>query len=173
MSKYCIKLKQKFNRKLYCKKYNKEINIRECNGCKYKEYDEDKIVNKSALKSRSNKSNKKNKPSKRTIGLSITKDVKMKVWERDKHMCIICLLYYHRITYVPWNMANSHYIKRSHGGLGIEEDVFTACSYCHHKFDDTIEREKIIPYVRNYLIKKYPHWNEDILVYKKFSTTYK
>ena len=34
----CINLKQKFNQKLVCKKTNKEINIKQCNNCIYKEY---------------------------------------------------------------------------------------------------------------------------------------
>lgn len=34
----CIHLKQKVNRKLYCKKLKSDIMISECNNCKYKEY---------------------------------------------------------------------------------------------------------------------------------------
>lgn len=34
----CKYLKQKLNRTLECKKQNKIINIRECNGCKYRKY---------------------------------------------------------------------------------------------------------------------------------------
>ncbi len=34
----CINLKQKLNRTLYCKKLNKQINIKECSNCKYREY---------------------------------------------------------------------------------------------------------------------------------------
>ena len=38
MNNKCINLKQKFNQKLVCKKTNKEINIKQCNNCIYKEY---------------------------------------------------------------------------------------------------------------------------------------
>ena len=38
MNKNCINLKRKFNQKLLCKKNNKEINIKQCNNCTYKEY---------------------------------------------------------------------------------------------------------------------------------------
>ena len=167
MNKKCIFLKQKLNKTLYCKKYNKEINIKECSCCKYKKYDYNKALYKTPLKSYQNKPNKKNKPSDRTIALSIPKKVKLKVWERDNHLCIICMLYYSKITYVPWNYSNSHYIKRSHGGLGIEENIFTACLECHNKFDNTNKRKNILPIIKNYLISKYYYWNEDILIYKK------
>ena len=49
-----------------------------------------------------------------TKATAIPKAVKLKVWKRDKHKCIFCQ------TPVSWNYANSHYIKRSHLGLGIE-----------------------------------------------------
>lgn len=39
---YCINLKQKLNRNLYCKKLNKEIKIKDCSNCKYREYKEKK-----------------------------------------------------------------------------------------------------------------------------------
>ena len=35
---YCKNLKQKVNRKLYCKKLKSDIKISECSNCKYKEY---------------------------------------------------------------------------------------------------------------------------------------
>ena len=34
----CKNLKQKLNRKLYCKKLKSDIKISECSNCKYKEY---------------------------------------------------------------------------------------------------------------------------------------
>lgn len=150
----CTYLKQKLNRTLECKKQNKIINIRECNGCKYRE---DKESNKQQIKART-------KPSKRTQALSISKNVKLIVWERDNHKCIFCS------REVPWNLANSHFIKRSHGGLGIPQNLFCNCLECHNKFDDSINREWMLPIARNYLISKYAGWNEKDLVYKKTST---
>ena len=97
-----------------------------------------------------------------TKATAIPKDVKLKVWERDKHKCIFCY------TPVSWNYANSHYIKRSHLGLGIEENIFTACPTCHHNFDDTPKRKYLLPIAKEYLMSKYDYWNEDILIYKKW-----
>ena len=63
--------------------------------------------------------------SERTKALMITKDTKLQVWERDNHRCIFCG------RYVEWNYANSHFIKRSQGGLGIPENIMTNCQECH------------------------------------------
>lgn len=35
---FCINLKQKMNRTIYCKKLNKQITFKDCNNCPYKEY---------------------------------------------------------------------------------------------------------------------------------------
>ena len=145
----CKYLKQKLNRTIYCKKKNKIITIGECNGCKFREYKE-QIIKKT-----------NNKPSKRTKSLSIPKDVKLEVWERDNHRCIFCG------KLVPWNCANSHFIKRSHGGLGIPENIMTNCPDCHTLFDNSKHRESMLPIAEVYLKSKYKEWNYDILIYKK------
>lgn len=102
--------------------------------------------------------------SERTKALMITKETKMLVWERDNRQCIFCG------RYVDWNFANSHFIKRSHGGLGIPENIMTNCYECHHLFDDTPMRKYMIQRAEDYLKQKYPNWNKDNLVYKKYST---
>lgn len=102
--------------------------------------------------------------SERTKALMITKETKMLVWERDNRQCIFCG------KYVDWNFANSHFIKRSHGGLGIPENIMTNCYECHHLFDDTPMRKYMIQRAEDYFKQKYPNWNKDNLVYKKYST---
>lgn len=147
----CINLKQKLDRSLYCKINKCSITLKDCSNCKFKEY---KAIRNKPIKG------KKHKLTKAT---EIPKSVKKKVWKRDNHKCIFCH------EEVPWNLANSHFVKRSHNGLGIEEDVFTACIKCHQKFDDSIDREsmKIIAY--NHLRKFYKDLDEKDLVYKKYS----
>lgn len=54
----CTYLKIKMNHSLECKKQKKIINIRECNGCKYRE---DKISNNYQIKKRTYKQAKKEK----------------------------------------------------------------------------------------------------------------
>ena len=100
--------------------------------------------------------------SKRSKACDISQKVKKIVWERDGGCCVICGNNYNV-------MPNAHYIPRSKGGLGIEENIFTACTRltendCHYKFDEYGIGEDI---VREYLIATYPGWNEDNLKYKK------
>ncbi|MBQ5588009.1 MAG: HNH endonuclease [Selenomonadales bacterium] len=97
--------------------------------------------------------------SRRTKALDITKKVKDAVWERDKHQCILCGAHE--------AMPNAHYIARSQGGLGIEENIVTLCWDCHHRFDNTPERSAVKKIVRMYLMMKYPEWDEQKLTYKK------
>ena len=97
--------------------------------------------------------------SKRAKACDITKKVKDIVWERDGHKCIICGSYQ--------AMPNSHYIRRSQGGLGIEENIVTMCQRCHYMYDQGGERESIASYTERYLRSKYPNWNPQNLIYKK------
>lgn len=105
--------------------------------------------------------------SKRSKACDISQAVKMKVWERDHHQCVVC----HNTCNV---MPNAHYIPRSKGGLGIEENIVTLCTEftpnkCHRKYDfgTRQERERIGGIIRNYLKKHYEDWNEESLTYKK------
>ena len=96
---------------------------------------------------------------KRAKACDITKKVKDIVWERDNHQCIICGSYQ--------AMPNSHYIRRSQGGLGIEENIVTMCQRCHRAYDQGDERKAIATYTEKYLRSKYPNWNPQNLIYKK------
>lgn len=129
------------NGKLYCKIRKKEIPYNMCVGCLDKKY--------------------KTSTTKRTKELGIAKKTKLIVWERDNHRCIFCG------RLVPWNLANSHFIKRSHGGLGIERNILTNCEECHRKFDDTADREKMWEHAERYLMSKYKDFDIRDLIYKK------
>ena len=100
--------------------------------------------------------------SKRTKALEITKETKQKVWERDNHRCIFCG------KYVPVELANSHFIKRSHGGLGIQQNIMTNCLECHRMFDDSVKRNEMLIYAEAYLKSKYRKWHKEDLKYKKY-----
>ncbi len=97
--------------------------------------------------------------SRRSKACDIPPWVKRAVWERDNHCCIICGS--------PMAMPNSHYIRRSQGGLGIEENIVTMCLRCHSMYDQGIDRKAMEGYVRDYLKSKYPDWDEEKLIYKK------
>ena len=99
---------------------------------------------------------------KRAKATDISMKVKKKAWERDNGCCVICGNNFNV-------MPNAHYIPRRKGGLGIEENIFTACTRltpndCHYKFDEYgTGRDK----VKEYLQSKYPNWDETDLIYKK------
>lgn len=97
--------------------------------------------------------------SKRAKACDIPKKVKDIVWERDNHCCIICGS--------NQAMPNSHFIRRSQGGLGIEENIVTMCMRCHSMYDQYIDRTAMETFVENYLRSKYPDWDKEKLFYKK------
>jgi 5-methylcytosine-specific restriction endonuclease McrA len=103
----------------------------------------------------------KNRSSKRAKALAIPKAVKDRVWERDDHCCIWCGS--------PYANPEAHFIPRSRGGLGIEENVVTLCRLCHDAFDhgSAAMRQEIGNYCREYLKAMYPEWDEKKLIYRK------
>ena len=98
--------------------------------------------------------------SKRSNACNISEKVKKKVWERDGHQCIICGSSYAK--------PNAHYIRRSQGGLGIEENVVTLCNQCHHEYDNGNGRVSIGYKIQWYLKSCYDNWDEEKLIYKKW-----
>ena len=98
--------------------------------------------------------------SKRTKACDITKQVKDRVWERDGQRCIRCGTYR--------AMPNAHFIPRSKGGLGVEENIVTLCFACHEAYDHTTERKAIGVFIEEYLKGKYPEWDKSKLIYNKW-----
>ena len=65
----------------------------------------------------------KSKSSKRAKAVDIPTSVRKKVLLRDKGFCVVC---------GQPGIPNSHYIKRSQGGLGIVQNVVCMCINCHN-----------------------------------------
>lgn len=146
----CINLKirtKQYKRYIYCSFLKKEIEYCECINCDNKTYKKANTI--------------KGKKHKRTKFTDIDKKTKMEVWQRDKGKCIFC------DCKVEWNFANAHYIPRSHGGLGIEENIFTACAKCHNEQDNGLNSKEYTEKAKYYLKSKYKNWNEQNLIYKK------
>ena len=104
----------------------------------------------------------KKKYKKKKKGLNIPIEVKETVYERDGGCCIYCG--------TP-GIPNSHYIKRSKMGLGIEENIVTHCINCHNALDNGNKPEltrKIKQHMKEYLQNNYEDWEEDKLIYKKY-----
>ena len=103
----------------------------------------------------------------RTKATDISARVKKIVWERDSGRCVVC-------GSCRNVMPNAHYIPRSSGGLGIEQNIVTLCTSltpnrCHDRFDfgTRAEREAIRTKIRAYLKSIYPDWDEKNLIYRR------
>lgn len=96
---------------------------------------------------------------KRTKACAISKKTKERVFERDMGACIFCG--------AP-GLPEAHYIPRSHGGLGIEQNIVTACRQCHYKLDNSTKRQQMLQRAAEHLRRFYPEWNEKSLVYDKW-----
>lgn len=99
--------------------------------------------------------------SKRAKACDIPIAVKKKVFIRDEGFCVVC---------GRAGIPNSHYIKRSDGGLGIEQNVVCLCVECHNAYDNGKDEKKvkmIHDKVKKYLKRQYKDWKEEDLYYKK------
>ena len=95
-----------------------------------------------------------------TKACKITEAVREIVFQRDRERCIICGS--------NEGLPNAHYIPRSHGGLGIEQNIVTLCPRCHHEYDNGSHRREYETLIREYLKAKYPDWDEQSLTYTKW-----
>lgn len=95
---------------------------------------------------------------KETKATGIPQSVKRLVFNRDGGRCVLC---------GAQGAPNAHYIPRSHGGRGIEQNIVTLCCNCHRRYDQMADRSWIRNYLRGYLRSHYENWNEQELIYKK------
>ena len=95
---------------------------------------------------------------KETKATGIPQSVKRLVFNRDGGRCVLC---------GAQGAPNAHYIPRSHGGRGIEQNIVTLCCNCHRRYDQTSDRPWIKQRLRDYLQSHYENWNEHELVYRK------
>lgn len=95
---------------------------------------------------------------KRTKALAISYEVKCAAYRRDKGLCIFC---------GRPGLPEAHYIPRSHGGLGIEENILTVCRDCHRRLDQTTERPALLQRAKEHLDLWYPNFSDDERVYRK------
>jgi len=90
---------------------------------------------------------------------AIPKEVKKVVGGRDGHCCIFCGS--------PYARPEAHYIPRSQGGMGIEENILTVCRFCHEQLDEGKKWQFLHNFAKAYLMDHYPDWDESKLVYHK------
>lgn len=93
--------------------------------------------------------------------------------ERDNG-CIFCQMHY-RMEKADWLDLNTfsvmHFIPRSSGGLGIEQNGAVGCSHHHTMLDNGNggHREEMLELFEEYLKSFYDDWDKSELVYDKWS----
>ena len=95
-----------------------------------------------------------------TKATKISGETKSVVWERDAGRCVLC----------GSDKAgpHCHYIRRSQGGMGIEQNIWTGCEKCHREFDSEASDGPLHSIVRQHLLNWYEGWGEANLIYKKY-----
>jgi len=99
---------------------------------------------------------------KRSDATKISTKVRSDVMARDKGRCIVCGTSY--------NLQCAHiFINRSHGGMGVVENLAMLCVSCHTKLDNGLKKysEPISLIAKSYLKHKYPNLDELKLKYQK------
>ena len=86
--------------------------------------------------------------------------------------CIFCQMKYHMPAeddYGKHIFGIMHYIPRSAGGLGIEQNGAIGCQYHHSMLDNGKEglRPEMLGLFSEYLKQHYPGWSEETLRYVK------
>jgi 5-methylcytosine-specific restriction endonuclease McrA len=94
---------------------------------------------------------------------------KLAIMERDKidgwPCCIYCGAAAPSDESPVW--SNAHFIARSQGGLGVQENGLTLCPACHRRYDQTTARPGMREFFRKYLKSRYALWSEKSLIYRK------
>lgn len=91
---------------------------------------------------------------------AIPPGVKELVWRRDFCRCVLC----GSINAGP----HCHYIRRSQGGLGIAENIWTGCDSCHRDFDSEGTSGPLHAEVAEHFRGLYPGWDEIPKTYQKY-----
>ncbi len=99
---------------------------------------------------------------KMTKATAIPLNVKEIVFDRDDHRCILC----HSTAGVP----NAHVVRRSQGGMGVEQNIVTLCPSCHREFDEGRNGKQLYEEIVEHLRQFYPEWTREQVIYRKWGT---
>ena len=100
--------------------------------------------------------------SKRSRATDISPKVRAVVIERDSGRCIFCGSHKY--------LTIAHYIPRSSGGLGIEQNLTLACFTCHYELDHGMHRKEYQEIQKDYLDKLYPNFKDMERKYSRWKT---
>ena len=99
--------------------------------------------------------------------------VRKKVLERDKG-CIFCQMGYH-LPPEEFTASSAlqimHFVPRSQGGLGIEENLAVGCVYHHMILDNGRDtRAEMLEIFEEHLKRRYKNWSRQQLIYNKWAS---
>lgn len=108
--------------------------------------------------------------SKRAKATEFSKSIKIDIMQRDRHQCLFCKLGTYGKSECNWMLDIMHYINRSAGGLGIEENGIVGCRFHHGLLDNGNKgyRKEMLKDMEEYLKSIYPGWKKENLYYKKY-----
>lgn len=95
-----------------------------------------------------------------------------KIHKRDNETCLFCRLGYHMSSQAGiGDLQIAHFVARSQGGMGVEQNGALLCIYHHQMLDNGNlgNRHEMETLFREYLKSFYPDWSEDSLKYNKWS----
>lgn len=98
---------------------------------------------------------------KRTVAVSISTATKRAVNRRDGGKCIFCGRYGDPVA---------HVVSRAQGGLGVEQNIVTACWECHMAMDNSPARRVMVQEAINYLTRCYGSWSKEEVTYNKWKS---
>lgn len=108
--------------------------------------------------------------------LQFSKETREAIYKRDNYSCLFCRLGYHivgkNLSSIEFNIFDAmHFINKSQMGLGIEENGVCGCRYHHSLLDNGNKglRKEMLSIMEEYLKSKYPDWNKDDLIYRKWT----
>lgn len=112
--------------------------------------------------------------SKRSKATDFSQKEKRAIIERDMGQCIFCKKKYKMENASPFLLDIKdymHFIPRSQGGLGIEENGAIGCRYHHDMMDfgRLDVKTEMQTMFEEYLKSRYPRWDKNDLVYDKWN----
>lgn len=108
---------------------------------------------------------------KRSKACEFSRETRERIAERDGG-CVFCQIYF-KLPPHPMRATDiMHIIPRSQGGLGIEQNGVLGCRWHHEMMDNGYkgERPSMIAYLKEYMKRNYPDWDESKVTYKKGAT---
>ena len=117
--------------------------------------------------------NRRQQVTKRTRKLQFDKKTKEKIIQRQYGNCLFCIMSYKldSSSDLAYEIKDiMHFIPRSQGGLGIEQNGVLGCRYHHMLLDNGNKglRDEMLQIMEEHLRMSYPNWNREELVYRKW-----